>query len=59
MAGKPLTLRLTALVNPFNPVIVTLTVAFEFRLIVIAAGFTEMLKSAAGTGSTLRFTVNV
>ena len=57
--GKPLTLRLTTPVNPFKPVIVTVTSAFEFRLMVIGFGAAEIVKSAAGTGSTLRFTVNV
>lgn len=57
--GKPLTLRLTVPANPFTPLMLTVTLLFEFRLMVIAAGATEMLKSAAGTGSTIRFTVNV
>ena len=57
--GKPLRLRLTTPVNPFKPVIVTVTSAFEFRLMVIGFGAAEIVKSAAGTGSTLRFTVNV
>lgn len=53
--GNPEMLKFTVPVNPFTPVMVTVSEPVEFRFTVIAGG-AEIVKSAAGTGSTSRET---
>ena len=56
--GKPEILRFTTPVKPLTAPIVTVSDPAELRFTVIAAG-AEMVKSAAGTGSTSRLTETV